>query len=345
MKFWILAAALCVASFVSASAAQAQDDAEEKEAVRLLVLDFKSDDTRVKKSELTTLAGLTASHLGRFSELDVMTASEMQSLVALESEKAVAGCADDSCLAEIANAIGARLVVLGQMGSLGQTRVLNLSLFDSDKGRVASRATVKAATLDVLAEKAEPVLDSMVNAFFGRKAEVVEEDKDPNKAADKPLQQKMETRKLIAGGVAGGGTAIGTGLGIVLAFAANSGSSRLINDPLTFPNGATNQLGVGVQTVSIAALGAYLGGTVGASFFMDVVQANIVGIVAALGYWVPAFGFSALSAIANSQEIQVAGAAGSTLFAGAVGIAAGAGMAYVFTTPDEDKNAGSSLFR
>jgi hypothetical protein len=94
-----------------------------------------------------TLSSLVAIELARDARLDVLSSADLREVVALEGEKQALGCEVDSssCLAEVAGAMGARFVVIGQLGVLAETLVLTLSLYDSDEGRAPGRVVVKGA--------------------------------------------------------------------------------------------------------------------------------------------------------------------------------------------------------
>lgn len=172
MRATALFAILLPALLSSAPAAAAETLVGVEEApIRVLVLDFKTKDKRIDASLLDTVAGLVAAQLADHPRFDVISGQEVRRLVELEGEKQATGCETDaSCLAEIANAMGARLIVMGQLGRLGSLIVLNLSLYDSDEGRTVARAAVKSPDLDSLPDALEPELDEMVRRFQGVEA-------------------------------------------------------------------------------------------------------------------------------------------------------------------------------
>lgn len=92
----------------------------------------------------STIAGLIIVELGQDPCLDVISAAEVQRLAELEGDRQAVGCGDESCLAELAGAMGARYVVFGDIGSLGSLVVMNLNLFDNQTTRAIHRVTVQA---------------------------------------------------------------------------------------------------------------------------------------------------------------------------------------------------------
>src|SRR5439155_19588473 len=92
---------------------------------KLLVLDLKGND--VDAATTKTIQGVVTTELAGYAELDVISGEDVKQLVQLQAEKSTMGCSDDAgCLAEIADALGAKLVVFGAVGKLSDAFVLNL---------------------------------------------------------------------------------------------------------------------------------------------------------------------------------------------------------------------------
>jgi hypothetical protein len=146
---------------------------------RLLVLDVKSSD--LSASEAETLTQLAATRFARYPAVEVLTGPDIRRLVDLEAQKQTAGCDDDSsCLAEIAQALGAQLVLVGQAGRLGEVIVANFSIYDARAEKTLGRVSAQSWSLAELPQKLEPALDSLGDAAFGPApaAVVVAEEKD-----------------------------------------------------------------------------------------------------------------------------------------------------------------------
>ncbi len=101
----------------------------------VLVLDLQAGE--VPAAEVKVLDGLMAASVAR--TLDdagvadrhpLHTAAELRALADVEAARSVVGCDPEatSCLAELAGALGARYVVTGTIGKLGEHVVLQLSL-------------------------------------------------------------------------------------------------------------------------------------------------------------------------------------------------------------------------
>ena len=119
---------------------------------RLVILDLTSAggvDPGLAKS-LTEALGAEAQRTGYFT---VTTQSELATLLGLERQKQIVGCADDAsaCTAELAGALGAKFVMSGSVAKFGDDAVqLSLQLQDTEKSRTVGRATRIARDLAAL---------------------------------------------------------------------------------------------------------------------------------------------------------------------------------------------------
>lgn len=94
---------------------------------------------------IQTITGLLIVELSAEPRIDIISATEVKKLAELEGDKQAAGCVDSSCLAELAGAMGARYVIFGDVGKLGETVVMTLNLFDSKTTQAVQRITVQAS--------------------------------------------------------------------------------------------------------------------------------------------------------------------------------------------------------
>jgi hypothetical protein len=101
---------------------------------------------------LTGLVAAAAAEAGA----DVVTREDLRKALAVEGDKQAMGCDEnESCLAELAQALNARLVVFGTVSVLGDELVLQLSAFDARTATSAGRATARGADLAALSRAAE----------------------------------------------------------------------------------------------------------------------------------------------------------------------------------------------
>jgi hypothetical protein len=79
----------------------------------------------------------------------VLTSGDIQSLLSLEAQKQMMNCDTTSCMRELGDALNARYVLVGSVGRLGTSALLNMRLLDAKGGTVAaSVGEVYRATTD-----------------------------------------------------------------------------------------------------------------------------------------------------------------------------------------------------
>lgn len=142
---------LAVAVFGSARAV-----AEPKPTI--IVLELKSQGRSVTQEITQTVGSLLPSYVGQDSRFVVQSGSELREMISLQAEKELVGCEENSCLAELAQALGARFVLFGNMGKLGQLIIINLALFDNVTGQAVARKALQAKRLEDL----PPILEGGV---------------------------------------------------------------------------------------------------------------------------------------------------------------------------------------
>ncbi len=109
---------------------------------------------------LTEVATVAASQV---AGAEVLSTRDIERLVALESEKQLLGCTDSSaCLAEVAGAMGARLVIFGELGSLDDQLLLTLNLYDANQAKSVSRQIVRGPTLTAVADGIDDAIGLLV---------------------------------------------------------------------------------------------------------------------------------------------------------------------------------------
>jgi hypothetical protein len=113
-----------------------------------------------------TVSSLVGVELARIDAFDVMTGADVSQLLALEEERQKLGCQTSSCLAEIAGAMGAELVVFGDIAVLGGVAVVNLSLFDSEAAKALGRVSIQNEERGRLAEQLASGARELVAPFL-----------------------------------------------------------------------------------------------------------------------------------------------------------------------------------
>lgn len=106
----------------------------------------------VEASVAKSLTEALASELQARGYFQVVSQQDIQTLLGLERQKQLVGCADDgaSCLAELSAALGARFVTSGTLSRLGEAWQLTLTTLDTQKSQALGRSTRVAFDLEAL---------------------------------------------------------------------------------------------------------------------------------------------------------------------------------------------------
>jgi hypothetical protein len=98
------------------------------------------------------------------SGAQVITQREITTLLSLEQQKAMLGCQNDACFAELGGALGVERVVSGDLSRLGESWLLHLKLLDPGKAQVlaTSDRRLRGGTIDDVLD----ALPAMVGELF-----------------------------------------------------------------------------------------------------------------------------------------------------------------------------------
>lgn len=228
-------------------------------APRVLVLAL--DPIGVDATLAQSIDPLIANAAGALTS-EVMSEADVKQLAEMEANKAAMGCDTSSCLAEIAGAMGAELVLYGTVSQLGTSTVLTLSLFDS-KASTIRRDVLTTSSLDTLPSEvprrvsklmleARPVLASRA----GKPA-----DTQPNESApETEAGPSGGGLPWLAIGVLGGGVLVaGTGAALVVVNELSASTASLdAKDKESAQLWGRVGLGVAAAGVVVAALGGVL---------------------------------------------------------------------------------------
>jgi hypothetical protein len=137
--------------------------------LKVLVMDVAA--AGLDAATIENITGLVAVILTEDTRLDVLSGADVKQMVALEGDKAAMGCASDaSCLADVAGAMGAGLIVYGNGGQLGTLLNLNLNLFDAGQAKSVGRVAVQAKSLEELPDKLRPAVVQLITNGIGSRA-------------------------------------------------------------------------------------------------------------------------------------------------------------------------------
>lgn len=132
--------------------------------VSFLALPARAGITAADGKLLTEMIAGAASEV---DGVDVLSQSDVRTALAVEGDKAaLSGCSEEmqACIAEIAGALDARVVLYGDVGTLGDLTILTLNLYDSSTARSAGRAVLREDDVTAIGHK----VDGAVKNLLGR---------------------------------------------------------------------------------------------------------------------------------------------------------------------------------
>ena len=166
---WLLSLAVIAATEAPSSAAPSSAEAPSPTTTRVVALPLVDDGAG---AELTnTASSLVAVSLSRIPGLSVLSGDDVRAAADLDAQKQMLGCAETSCLAEIAAALGADRMVHGRVGRLGTTVVVTLSMFDAKASNALGREVVQSNDVSTLPAE----IDDAVRRLTGGPAAAVED--------------------------------------------------------------------------------------------------------------------------------------------------------------------------
>jgi ribosomal protein S28E/S33 len=233
-----------------------------------VVLDLEAIDVDTNKMKI--LNGVVTDQLSGYEQLEIVAQADIRQMVDFEAEKQALGCDTNSCLSEIAGALGAGYVVFGRVGKLGEVIFIQLNLFDSAKGRAIAREEVRANDLAALPDKLRVAAARVVTPLTGEEPPPMPADTATTSSGSAEASSGgLAMPLMIAGGaVAGLGVAGATVAGVAaavfdaqLAEAGKTGAER--TELVTF--GQTSVIVAGVSG-AVALVGL---GVLGASFVVE----------------------------------------------------------------------------
>lgn len=125
--------------------------AHAEEKPKLLVLDLNAPAT-VDASIAKTLGDAVTAEVSRRGYFQVLSSQDVQTLLGIERQKQLLGCSETSntCMTELAGALGAQLTLSGSLGKLGDTWQLTLQMLDTTRGQQVGRTSRLAHSPETL---------------------------------------------------------------------------------------------------------------------------------------------------------------------------------------------------
>ncbi len=110
---------------------------ESPKKIRIAVLDLK--DNGVGKDVASLLTGIVTNRIAELGLFEVLSRQDIKNMLTHEQDKMLLGCTEASCLVDIGGALGAKELISGELGRVGNKTVINLQRIDIRAARVVKR--------------------------------------------------------------------------------------------------------------------------------------------------------------------------------------------------------------
>jgi TolB-like protein len=120
------------------------------ERPKLAVLDVQAVGVETEKA--VALGEAITQTLSKRGFFEVISSSDIRTLLGVERQKQLLGCGDSSCTAELSGALGARFVLQSTLTRLGDSLQLSLQMLDSSKAQTVARSVRLARDVKQLAD-------------------------------------------------------------------------------------------------------------------------------------------------------------------------------------------------
>jgi TolB-like protein len=117
---------------------------------KLAVLDVQPIGVEVEKA--AALGEAITQELSRRGFFEVISSSDIRTLLGVERQRQLLGCGDSSCTAELSGALGARFVLQSSLTRLGDSLQLSLQMLDSARAQTVARSVRLATDVKQLAD-------------------------------------------------------------------------------------------------------------------------------------------------------------------------------------------------
>jgi hypothetical protein len=108
------------------------------EKPKLAVLDVQA--VGVDQAQATALGEAMTQELGRRGFFDIISASDIRTLLGVERQKELLGCSESHCTTELTGALGARFVLQATLTRLGPSLQLSVQMLDTAKAQAVARS-------------------------------------------------------------------------------------------------------------------------------------------------------------------------------------------------------------
>jgi hypothetical protein len=108
-----------------------------------------------------------ANLLAKEPGLEVTTQRTVMSLLGIERQRQLLGCADNSrtCLAELTGALGAKVLLVGEVAKLDHSLQVNVRALEASTGHLLHVASVRGDSTEAVLDRLEPIAQTTASAL------------------------------------------------------------------------------------------------------------------------------------------------------------------------------------
>jgi TolB-like protein len=117
--------------------------APDASSLKIAVYELEARDIDPVLARVVTDA--VVAELRKLQGLDVVAFDEVRAMLDMEAQKQLVGCSDESCLAEIAEALGVDAIAIGNLAKVGDQTVFGLKVIDQRKATIVGQYTQRLA--------------------------------------------------------------------------------------------------------------------------------------------------------------------------------------------------------
>jgi hypothetical protein len=132
---------------------------------RVAVYDFELSGVDKRIGRIVTDA--TVAELRKLQGISVVGMDEVRAALDMEAQKQMLGCTKDSCIAEIAEALGVDVIVIGQLAQVGDEKVFGLKRIEQRTGTATAsvQQRLKSDTGEELLAMIGPSVEKAFSEF------------------------------------------------------------------------------------------------------------------------------------------------------------------------------------
>ncbi len=132
----------------AAPAAPAAPRPAEKRTMAVLDVEITAVNEKLDGSAFTEMLTSAVDGTGMFK---VVSSKDLSTMMGLERQRQMMGCSEDSsCMAELANALGAELVLVATVGRVGENYLVTVKLIDAKRSKTVSRGGAQSKDPNLL---------------------------------------------------------------------------------------------------------------------------------------------------------------------------------------------------